>query len=289
MNPIIQLLRPNQWSKNLFVILPIFFSGRLADPHLWAPMLLTVIAFCLASSAIYSLNDVMDAKADRTHPVKCRRPVAAGKVSGPAAITLTVVLAIISIAISLSVNLLTCVTIAVYIAINIAYCLGLRRLAILDVMTIAVGFVLRVLAGGVATDTYTSPWIIIMVFFLSLLIGFGKRRDELSATADAPDVVARGSIREYNLPFLNLVLGILTGMTMTAYIMYTLSPSTAQEFDCQYVYVSSVFVTAGLLHYLQLAIVKQNSGDPTEIFLHNRFVQGCILLWIAFFATIIYL
>lgn len=286
---IISLLRPQQWVKNLFVILPVFFGGRFLDATYWLRAMPVFIAFCLMASAIYSLNDVRDIDDDRRHPVKCRRPVASGAISVTQAYILMILLATGSFAIAwifASTDAVAWILLA-YLALNVAYSAGLKHIAIADVFIIATGFVLRVAAGGVACGIWLSPWIICMTFLLTLFLAFAKRRDDV-VLHDSCGIIARKSIAGYNTAFMNQTLGILATITMVCYIMYSLSPEVMQRLGSEYVYITSVFVLAGLLRYLQIALVEKRSGSPTAILLRDRFIQGCIVIWLATFALIIY-
>lgn len=288
LSDIIRLIRPVQWIKNTFVFLPLFFGGSLADPHAWLYSLAAFAAFCPAASAIYCLNDVIDAEADRAHPRKRRRPVASGAVSRTAALVTMLVLLILSAFVLYVADIPdAAIVIGVYVLINIAYCLWLKRIPILDVFIVAAGFALRVLAGGVACGIPVSPWIVLMTFLLALFLAFAKRRDDI-IVASGNTAEMRPSSRSYSLPFLNQTLGILAAVTIVCYIAYTLSPEVVARLDCPYLYTTAIFVIAGILRYLQLAIVDNDSGSPTAILVHDVFIRICLLLWLATFAIIIY-
>ena len=244
------------------------------------------------ASAIYCLNDLHDVEADRLHPKKRTRPIASGEVSRRLAITLMSVLILLSLGISFFTlsNEAKKVTLIItfYLLLNIAYCFRLKRYAIIDVFVISLGFVLRLAAGGVACDIWLSPWIVLMTFLLALFLAFAKRRDDV-VIFEANGIVTRKNVERYNLPFMNQVLGMIGTITIVCYIMYTLSTDVELRFGNRYVYITSVFVIAAILHYLQVAIVDKNSGSPTKVFLHDRFIQGCLVLWIATFAVLLYL
>lgn len=283
--------RPGQWVKNLFVMLPLFFSGNLLDMRMGVEALVALAAFCLASSAVYCLNDCMDADADRQHPVKCRRPVASGEISKGSCMLLTALLTVGAIALLFllpyeAAILSTCV-VGGYLLLNFAYCLRLKRIAIIDVAIIATGFVLRVVAGGTSTGIFISHWIIIMTFLLALFLSLSKRRDDTLIYIKTGKKM-RQNIESYNLDFLNQATTLVATVTLVSYIMYTVSPEVVARFNTGLIYVTSVFVLMGLLRYFQLTVVYAASGSPTKIFLHDRFIQGCIAGWIITFALIIY-
>lgn len=286
-----RLIRPLQWLKNLFVYLPMFFGGYLFNGTMWIVSTLAFIAFSLMASAIYCINDIKDVKSDREHPEKMKRPIASGKVSITSAWILCLLLitgseAICMFALGPKALELTFV-VNLYLVLNIAYCFGLKHISIVDVLIIAVGFVLRLVAGGVSCGIELSPWIVLMTFLLTLFMAFAKRRDDV-IIRESTGVVTRKNTVGYSLPYLNLVLSMLAGVTMVCYIMYTVSPEVVERFNNPYIYASSIFVLAGLIRYLQIAIVKSKSGSPTKILLHDRFIQACCIMWILFFAAIIY-
>lgn len=287
---IISLIRPQQWIKNLFVFLPMFFGGMLLSLQSWTSSLLAFATFCLASSSIYCLNDARDAESDRRHPEKCKRPVASGEVSENTAYIISFILglAAISIAYFFITSIYGVIVTGVYILLNILYCYGLKQYNLLDVMIIAIGFDLRLALGGVACGIKLSPWIVVMVFLLALFLAFGKRRDDLvisRRTGKNP----RKSSQGYNISFLNQTLAILGAVMLVAYVMYSLSDTTIQQFHSEYVYFTSIFVIAGLLRYLQVAMVDESSGSPTKVAYTDRFLQICVAGWIVSFLLIIYL
>lgn len=289
---IVRLVRPEQWLKNGFVLLPVFFGGKLLDWESWEHVIPAFVAFCFMASAVYCLNDVRDVEADRMHPKKCKRPVASGAVSVHAAIAVMVTLIAASLLTAWGLcgnaGLTVALIIGGYFVLNVTYCLKLKYYAIVDVFIVSTGFVLRLLCGGIAADIPLSPWIVLMTFLLALFLAFAKRRDDV-VMYEQSGVVTRGNITNYNLPFMNQTLGMIGTITIMCYIMYTLSPEVMKRLDSQYLYLTSVFVIAAILRYLQISIVKINSGSPTKILIRDRFIQGCVAGWIITFAIILYL
>lgn len=289
--PIIRIIRPEQWIKNAFVFIPIFFGGSMLNANDIAAALLTFVAFSLAASSVYCINDIIDVDDDRRHPVKCHRPIASGKVSVAAAWVLMVVLAFLAGAVAMALPAngpQTDAVIACYYLMNVTYCLHLKQYAIVDVCVIAVGFVLRILAGGVATGIALSHWIVLMTFLLALFLAFAKRRDDvlrMNRTGEAP---RRNTVR-YNLTFINQAITITAAVTLVCYIMYTVSPEVVSRYGTGYLYLTSIFVILGLLRYIQIAVVDERSGDPTRVALHDRFIQLVIIGWGAAFLIIIYM
>ena len=287
---VIKLLRPAQWLKNGFVFLPMFFAGSLTSGLAWWHSAIAFFTFCFAASAVYCLNDIVDAPADRMHPVKCRRPVAAGLIAVPQAIAVMLVCAAASIVLPLLLLSGPAVAwLAVgYLLLNVAYSLKLKQFAVVDVFIIATGFVLRVMAGGAACDIPLSPWIICMTFLITLFMAFAKRRDDV-VIYERSGTLTRKNTVNYNLPFLDQAIGMLATITMVCYLMYCLSGEVMERLGSGHIYLTSIFVLAGLVRYLQLTIVMQQSGSPTRMLTTDRFLQVCVLGWLASFAAIIYL
>lgn len=284
------LIRPQQWIKNGFVLIPMFFGGRLLNADDVIASVVTFFAFSFAASAIYCFNDIVDVDADRRHPVKCHRPIASGAVSVPTAYALMAVLVLLS---ALLLFFLpqrageTAGIVAFYFLLNMAYCIWLKRHAIIDVCTVAFGFVLRILAGGMACDVAVSNWLVLMTFLLALFLSFAKRRDDVLRMNETGEPPRRNTIR-YNLTFVNQAITVTGTVTLVCYIMYTVSPEVVSRFHAPYLYLTSIFVLVGLLRYMQLTVVDEVSGDPTKILLRDRFTQAIVVAWIMAFLLIIY-
>jgi len=289
---IISLLRPHQWLKNLFIFFPLFFGRHLTDILYWLPCIIAFFAYSLAASSIYCFNDIWDVESDKLHPQKCKRPIASGKVSK----TTGYIIALICIALSFIVAFvgigekwyLLAYIICFYLIMNIAYCVKLKHIALVDVFIIALGFVLRILAGGVVTGIYISQWIVLMTFLLALFLAFAKRRDDVVIYEDT-GIKARKNVNRYNLQFMNQAISIIASVTMVCYIMYTVSDEAVARIQTNYLYVTSIFVLAGIMRYLQLTIVDVKSGSPTKVLMHDRFIQTCIIGWIIAFFLILYI
>jgi len=284
------LIRPQQWIKNGFVLIPMFFGGRLLNVDDAIASVVTFFAFSFVASAIYCFNDIIDVEADRRHPIKCHRPIASGAVSVPTAYTLMVILTLLS---ALLLFFLpqrageTAGIVAFYFLLNMAYCLWLKRHAIIDVCTVAFGFVLRILAGGMACEVAVSNWLVLMTFLLALFLSFAKRRDDVLRMNETGEPPRRNTIR-YNLTFVNQAITVTGTVTLVCYIMYTVSPEVVSRFHAPYLYLTSIFVLVGLLRYMQLTVVDEVSGDPTKILLRDRFTQAIVVAWIMSFLLIIY-
>ena len=288
----LQLLRPLQWLKNAFVFAPIFFSNHLLEAAYFVPTAIVFLSFCLISSSIYCYNDLHDVEADRQHPKKCHRPIASGKVSVTGgyvmmAVCLAGALALLPLAGSVNLPYLYMMIVG-YWALNIAYCLKLKQYAILDVSIIAVGFVMRVLTGGLTTDIWVSHWLVMMTFLVTLFLALSKRNDDYRIF-EQTGIKPRVSITGYNKTFINEATAIVGSVTLVSYIMYTMSPEVISRMGTRYVYLTSGWVLAGLLRYLQNMIVFGLSGSPTKSLVKDHFIQFCIIGWLASFFVIIYL
>jgi len=292
MNNLLRLIRPKQWLKNMFVFLPIFFGGVFFHTDALLNVVLTFLVFCCVASAVYCFNDICDADADRQHPVKCKRPIASGKVSMRAAYGLMALLLVIATALLFllpePVRWKVAIVVGFYYFMNLGYCSILKNYAILDVCIVAFGFVLRVLAGGFAGGITPSGWIVLMTFLLTLFLSFAKRRDDVLLMQET-GIAPRKNTSRYNFTFINQAITITATVTLVCYIMYTVSPEVKAQFNTPYLYLTSVFVLLGLLRYIQIAVVDQKSGNPVKVILRDRFIQLDVLAWLAAFLVIIYL
>ncbi len=288
----LKLIRTSQWVKNIFVLAPLFFSNSLFDrAQLWTTFL-TFISFCFISSSIYCLNDLHDVEADQQHPQKCKRPIASGAISVRNGYMMMLLCALLSFGILTLVDSpkLTYLYIIIggYWLMNVAYSLKLKHYAIIDVVIIAIGFVLRVLAGGFATDTWVSHWLVLMTFLLALLLAFTKRYDDFTIF-EQTGTKPRVSITGYNKVFIQEATAIVAAITMVCYIMYTMSEEVIARMGTRYLYLTSGWVLAGILRYLQNMIVYNQSGSPTRSLIKDHFIHLCVIGWIVSFFVIIYL
>ncbi len=290
MKNIIRLTRPYQWAKNIFILLPMFFGGALTDANSAQMALMAFLAYSFAASAIYCYNDIIDVEDDRKHSEKCHRPIASGALSvaqGYVIMALMMVLSAVIIALMGDRALLVGGVVVAYFILDILYCRLLKHYAIVDVCVLSFGFVLRILAGGFATNITPSNWLVMMTFLLTLFLAFAKRRDDvvrMLKTGEAP----RHNTERYNLTFINQAVTITAAVTVVSYIMYTVSPAVTQRIGSDYVYLTSVFVILGLLRYMQLTLVDEKSGDPTKMLYSDHFLQLVIAMWFAAYLIIIY-
>ncbi|MBQ4146382.1 MAG: decaprenyl-phosphate phosphoribosyltransferase [Prevotella sp.] len=287
----LKLIRPKQWLKNTFVFIPMFFGGSLLDRQDVFASIITFLAFSFIASSVYCFNDIYDVEADRRHPVKCKRPLASGEITMKSAYLLMGVMAVLSFVMILllpvgrwKVGLI----ILGYYILNLGYCAELKQHAILDVCIIAFGFVLRALAGGFATEIVLSKWLVMMTFLLTLFLSFAKRRDDVLRMQQTGEAPRKNTIR-YNLTFINQAITITASVTLVCYIMYTISPEVVARVGTDYLYLTSIYVLLGLLRYIQITVVDEQSGDPTKMMLKDRFTQLIVLLWGLTFLVLIYI
>lgn len=285
-----KILRPKQWMKNFFVMLPLFFGGELFNGKALLAGAITFLAYSFAASSIYCFNDIHDVDDDRRHPVKRLRPIASGAVSTSVAYALMFTcfaLSMLSMFFLPDYALQTGGILLLYWLLNLAYCARLKQYAIIDVCIVALGFVLRLLAGGFATHIPLSKWIVLMTFLITLFMSFAKRRDDVIRMERTGEAPRKNTIR-YNLTFINQAITITASVTLVCYIMYTVSPEVIQNFQTDYLYLTTIFVLVGLLRYIQLTVVDQKSGDPTKVLLKDRFTQLVVVAWLLTFLLIIY-
>jgi 4-hydroxybenzoate polyprenyltransferase len=288
MSAYITLIRVKHWIKNLFLFLPLFFSGHIFDSAIMIGKAgIGFLLFSLIASAVYIINDIQDAPADRIHPEKKKRPVASGMVKVNTAIILAALLITISIAGAYLLNIFFVYILIIYFAMNIAYSYGLKHIPIIDITIIAIGFLLRIIGGGVIADVFISQWIVVMTFLLALFLGIAKRREDVILFQNSGQKT-RASITGYNLEFINSSMVLMAAVVIVAYLMYTMSADVIERFNTPYLYVTSVFVILGVLRYLQITFVQNKSGNPTQLLWKDLFIQLVLLGWVLAFFLIIY-
>jgi decaprenyl-phosphate phosphoribosyltransferase len=288
MREFIKLIRVKQWAKNLFVFVPAFFAGVLFDPKTIESLLLGFLCFSLIASGIYILNDSRDVEADRNHPEKRFRPLAAGTIKIPVALSIMVVFIITGLILAYLVDYYFFLIILIYFTLNLGYCLGLKNISILDIMIVASGFLLRTIAGGVIIDVPLSKWLLIMIFLLALFMALAKRLDDFLIN-EREGKVSRKNVKNYNLNFVHSGITLISGVIIVSYIMYTISEEVITRMHNEHLYFTSVFVVAGIMRYLQITLVEQKSGSPTKILYSDKFILLTLAGWIISFFIIIYL
>jgi 4-hydroxybenzoate polyprenyltransferase len=284
----LKLLRPKDWAKNLFLFIPLFFSGELFDWPIYPRLILGFVSFCCIASSIYIINDYRDIEDDKKHPDKSKRPLASGAVSKGTSIVLCILLILAGFGLAYFIREKFLFILSIYFFLNLAYSFGLKNIPILDIVILAIGFVLRIKGGAVILHIGVSEWLNIMVFLLALFMAIGKRRDDvLLKLSSGTDM--RMAIKGYNLEFLNVVLSLVCAVIVVAYFMYTMSPEVLKRLGTYRLYYTCLFVLVGILRYLQIIFVQSASGSPTKILYKDRFIQISLLLWIASFYLIIYM
>ena len=285
---ILKLMRVQQWVKNLFVFMPLFFDHKFTDVGKLMLTLLCAIAFSLAASAVYCLNDILDREADARHPEKCHRPIASGALSVTTGWIVMAVCALLAIGITICLlSQMSLWVLLIYLVLNVAYSLWLKHVSLIDVLIVAFFYVLRVVAGAVAGDVEPSQWIVVMTFLLALFLVLGKRRDDVMLQAASGQEVRRG-VANYNMEYINMALTMVATITVVAYMMYSMSSEVMERFGSRYTFITAAFVLAGMLRYMQL-VMSGKSGSPTRVLLRDTFIQLCVLGWIITFIVIIYL
>jgi decaprenyl-phosphate phosphoribosyltransferase len=280
--------RPKQWIKNLLVFAAPGAAGVLDNgPALWRSIV-TFAALCLAASGTYFLNDVADVEADRRHPTKRRRPVAAGTVPLPLATVVGVGLLVGSLVVAATTGRWqVVVVVAIYIALTLAYSAWLKHIAVVDIVTVATGFVLRAIAGAVAVDVPMSNWFLICISFGSLFIVTGKRYAELLEFGDnAADL--RRSLDGYSVTYLRFVLGVAASVTLLSYCLWAFEKARVADTSWPMYQISIVPMATALLRY-GLVLDRGHGGAPEEVFLSDRGLQGLALIWIVTFGLGVYL
>ena len=273
-------LRPKQALKNLFVFAALVFAGHLTDPvkgpRNLALTLLAFVLFSLVAGSVYLLNDILDVEQDRQHPDKRQRPIASGSLPIPAAWAAGIVIAAVSLTASLLVDRSFGIVVSAYFVMQIAYCLALKKMVLLDVFTIAVGFVLRTVAGAVMIHVSISQWLLLCTLQLALFLGFGKRRQEL-VKLGVEAGKHREILDEYSLPFLEQMINIVAGITIVCYSVYTIESDTAKLHP--HLWITVPFVIYGVFRYLYLVYQRGWGGAPDEALRKDRMLQLSIVLW----------
>ena len=285
MPPVLRLLRPHQWVKNVFVAAPLFFTPAKLTLASAGQVGAGIVAFCAVSSAVYVFNDLLDRDADRAHPLKRHRPLAAGTVTVPAAVAIMVLLLAGGFALAAWLAPVFAVIVGLYLLINVGYSLGLKRLSIVDVMAIALGFVLRVYAGGTLIEVRPTVWIIACTMLLALFLALAKRRDDVVKGVGDEH---RQSLAGYSLRFLDTSIAIVLSALLVSYLLYTAAPENIRRYNTDQLYWTAPFVIAGILRYLQITLVEERSGSPTMVVLTDRFLLVAVTGWLAMFAWLIY-
>ncbi len=289
---LVATLRPHQWTKNTVLFAGLIFAGGLGDRGLVTLAVSGAVIFCLLSGAVYILNDIVDIEKDRRHPEKKLRPLASGMLPVGLAAVAAVVFAGVAVFWSYSIYPTFGHTSVGFLALNVLYSLVLRRMVILDVVAIAVGFVLRAVASvevlrGAAPGTELSPWLLVCTFFLALFLGLGKRRAEV-LTLGGGAGGHRASLEHYPPDFVNALIGIVTASTIVSYAIYTIWPGTVEKVGSAGLVYTVPFVVYGLFRYLYLVFAGGSGGKPSRVLVTDVPLVVNILLWVAVVVWVLY-
>jgi 4-hydroxybenzoate polyprenyltransferase len=282
------VLRPAQWVKNLLVLAPVFFSQQASRPEVLLDAAAATLAFCLVSSAVYALNDVVDAERDRAHPRKRLRPVASGDLSPAAAVSTGVLVAALAAGLSLRVGAEFAACAAVYLALQVVYTFGLKHAVILDVFAIASGFVLRVVAGAAAVAVPVSHWLYLCTLLLALFLALAKRRAEL-VELEQGAASHRRNLADYSLPFIDQLVSIVSGSAIVAYALYTVAAETMSRVGNDRLKYTIPLVLLGFFRYLFLVHQRRAGGEPHALLLRDRPLQLVLVAYAALGAWALYL
>jgi len=284
MKEILTLLRPHQYVKNLFIFAPLVFAFNFSE----TAALNAVIAFILFSvlaSSIYIFNDYMDIEEDKKHPTKKNRPLAKGTISKSMAKILFLSLSFTAFTLAFIFNLELFYVLLAYFILNILYSYRLKHIAIVDIFIISTGFVLRLFAGALVTQTPLSMWIIIITFLLAIFLALAKRRDDVLLSLEGKET--RKNIDGYNLEFVNATMVLMAGVVIVSYLQYTVSPEVIARVGSEHLFLTTFFVILAIFRYMQITFVEENSGSPTKVVLKDRFIQVSILFWLLSFILIV--
>ena len=283
----VKLIRPKDWVKNLFLFIPVFFAGQFFNVEILLRLFAGFACFSLVASSIYIINDYRDIQDDKIHPIKKDRPLASGAINKTTALVLAFIFLLVGFFGAWLIRDKFMFVLGIYFAMNVGYSFGLKNIPILDIIIIAIGFVLRIKGGSIIAKIPLSEWLIIMVFLLALFMAIAKRRDDvLLKLSSGTDM--RKAVKGYNLDFINTALALICAVIIVAYFMYATSPEVVNRLQTYRLYYTCLFVLAGILRYLQLIYVQGDSQSPTKILYKDRFIQISILLWVVSFYLILY-
>jgi len=288
---LIRSMRPQQWVKNVFIFAPMIFSLNFYPQHIWKTIL-AFLLFSLVSSCIYIFNDCFDKDKDKLHPQKRFRPIASELLSIKGAISAAILILLISLTVIYIFNVYFFYIALIYLIMNIAYSSFLKKIVILDVMVIAVGFVLRVQIGAVINDLQPSTWILVITFLLAIFLGLIKRRQEWIRISEALnngslEFETRGTLKKYNPALLDQLISVTTSTTLISYVIYVINPDIQQKFHTKNLYFTVPFVVFGIFRYLYLTYVKGKGESPAEIIFSDIPFTVNAVIWVLVFIMLI--
>ena len=284
---VLQSLRPAQWSKNLLVFAGLLFGRRLFDAASVLDAVSAFVVFCVLSGVVYLVNDIADRESDRRHPLKSRRPIASGALRVPMAVGVALAVGAGGLAAAYAIGPAFAAVAAAYLVLQILYSFLLKHIVIIDVLTIAIGFVLRAVGGAVAVHVEISHWLLVCTILLALFIALAKRRHEIVLLAgDA--ATHRPILGEYSAYLLDQMIGVVTASTLISYVFYTISPETQAKFGTAWLGLTIPFPLYGIFRYLYLVHQREGGGSPADLLLTDRPLLACVALWALTVALIIY-
>lgn len=278
MTVFLKTIRVYQWPKNLVVLVALVFAQQFHEPTQVIRSLIALIAFCAASSACYIVNDLLDIENDRKHPVKCKRPLPSGAITARGAITIACLMGAIAAGLSCWLGIPFLAAVAAYVTLVMSYSLALKHQPILDVLILALGFVVRAIAGALALGVAFSNWLVVCTLFLALFLALGKRRNELDSMED--DAHAhRAVLIHYSVPYLDALILIMACSTLLTYTIYTCSPEVVARLGTDKLYITVPFVVYGLFRYLYLIQLHEGGGDPSRTLLQDKPLMATVIAW----------
>ncbi len=284
---IIKLARPSQWLKNGIMVLALVFAGELTDITKIEITIVAIAIFCLLSSAVYMLNDLVDAEKDRQHPLKKNRPLAAGRISVATALILILLLGAGGLTAAWFVNLKFFWSGVAFLGLNILYSFILKDIVIIDVMTIALSFVVRAYAGAFAIEVPASTWMLINTLLLALFLALGKRRHELVYLEDGAEAHRR-TLSKYSPYLLDQLVAVVTPSVVVMYMLYTFSTEVSIKLGTDNLFVTIPFVVYGIFRYLYLIHRKEQGGSPTHILIGDKPILITVMLWLIAASVVLY-
>jgi len=281
------LIRLKQWIKNFFVFAPLLFSKHLFEIEYFYKAFIAFLSFCFVSSSVYVINDIIDREKDKLHPKKKLRPIASGQIGLLQAFLILFIFLVSSILTSLKLNYKIAIIIAFYFVLNFSYSFWLKNIVILDIMTISVGFILRVIAGGEAIDVKISNWLILSTFFISIFLAAMKRRSEL-ALFENNDLLTRKVLSEYSTYFADLIGVISASALLISYALYTINENTIEYFGNDYIFYSNIFAAFGIFRFMYLSYKKSKGENATEVMLTDLPMMINLILYVLFIIFVVY-
>ena len=284
----INLIRLNHWVKNLFIFIPLFFSGEFFDTDKSLNTFYGIICFSLISSFVYIINDVFDIEFDKNHPEKKNRPIPSGKISIIKSIIIGICLLSIGLICIWIISFNSFILCVIYVVLNILYSMKLKKIPIIDFLVVSIGFVIRIIIGGDLGNVELTQWMIILIFLLSLFVVVSKRRDDVYQY-EVHKKINRIVIVEYSLDYIDKLLSIISSTLLVSYLMFILSDEIISKFSSEYLIISFLFVLIGVFRYNQITYVKNKSGSPIKLIFKDSFLIVTVLLWILTFFISLYL